>query len=177
MKKIIVLLIAFTICITISSCSEHKQNLILEEELLTYSEDILNIDEYYYDTSYSNTRFYIGYMFTSHNSSKYTIFERPGDRDEGYFLLDSGDVICDQYGIDFKEYGNKRKVVAMLDENSQCTKILLECRANGKNIMAFDVKAPQIIVIDLDEWGDDEKVDYISFRKGVDTIIREERVI
>ncbi len=177
MRKIVALTLILLICVMIISCSESKQNLILEEELLSYSKEKLNIDERYYDTSYSSTRFYICYMFNSHNSSKYTLFERPGDKNEGYLLLDEGDVICDQYGIDFKKYGDERKIVMLLDENSECSKILLECRANRKNVTTFEIEVPLCMVIDLDEWGDKEKVDYISFRKADDTIIREERVL
>lgn len=179
MRKILVATISIILCFCLAGCFEENKECITEDNLVSYAKESLDVDDNYYNESHSNSLFYEAYMFSSAHSSRFILYERPGAKEDGYNVLDSGAVICDQYGIDLKKYNNDRKIVAMFNEGSQCKKVILECRANSKTLASFDVKAPQIIVLDLDAWdnGDIEQVDYISFVKDDNTIIREERVL
>lgn len=67
-------------------------------------------------------------MFHTSQNSRFVLYERPGSKEDGYLLLDNGSMICDQYGIDFRRYGNGSKVLIMIDDDSYCKRVLLECR-------------------------------------------------
>lgn len=178
MKKIITLSMIIIILLITIGCNQEKEpmELIKQENMLTHAKEIVDINKEH-DMHYSESLFYSAYMFDTYRISKFVLYERPGPKEKGYFVLDKGAMICDQYGIDYRKYGNGKKVLIMIDKESKCKKIILESRANKKIIASFDVEGMYLLFLDLEEWGDIEKVDYVSFRTADNEIIREERIL
>lgn len=175
-KNLAKVLIFAVFCFCMCGCSERQDIELIQQENLEFdAETKLEIDESF-DVYHSFSLFCEAYMFCNMQDSKFALYERLGNREDGYFLLDSGDAIYDRYGIDFRKYDENTKVLILIDSESLCRWISLESKENESKIATFDASAPEIMFFDLNEWGDREKVDCLSFRTEENVLIREEKI-